>query len=436
MVYPRVDIKPLLDPVCPDVLNHVNTLWLTYTTSWRDDNKWQAGLYENDPTHSGVATFFQVWKPEVYTSTMSYQDNLDVLDRIDEQIAGNLAHMDAVIVVGDQQTFDRMMKLKRELGPMYKHIIPFNGEMHLEAHFCHAGWRLYWEPLLIGFIPAAFPQQKVLKQEWTVKDWSHYDDFLMKFVNAGIRHITSVCPEGCLDVSLLFYNCRNNATSTMYLHFLLDFGVPYVGLRQCLRKTSSFATRKEMQVYYNLCMHMCRTGKANKFLYAMLCVHALYIYSNSVPGLRKVWEQMSTVSLRGLQGRNIPIDHLIEKVNKASKAIVHGRPTAERIEVLVKTLNVLMPVESAYFRMMQTDPSEERKHWSGKQDREQDICRVVETLNNIVGHTWASMTRSRSDNGFRQGFPGVDPSDPWELVSDKQADWASYVDRHIADIGW
>ena len=171
-------------------------------------------------------------------------------------------------------------------------------------------------------------------------------------------------------------------------------------------------------------------------MYAMLCVHALYIYSNSVPGLRKVWEQMSTVSLRGLQGRNIPIDHLIEKVNKASKAIVHGRPTAERIEVLVKTLNVLMPVESAYFRMMQTDPSEERKHWSGKQDRDQDICRVIETLNNIVGHTWASMTRSRSDNGFRQGFPGVDPSDPWELVSDKQADWASYVDRHIADIGW
>jgi hypothetical protein len=31
---------------------------------------------------------------------------------------------------------------------------------------------------------------------------------------------------------------------------------------------------------------------------------------------------MSTVSLRGLPGRNIPVDHLCEKINRCSKMIM------------------------------------------------------------------------------------------------------------------
>ena len=60
---------------------------------------------------------------------------------------GNLA----TIVVGDQQTFDRMVKLRRNMPLMYRHIIPFNGEMHFAAHFLHAGWRLHHDPLLQFF---------------------------------------------------------------------------------------------------------------------------------------------------------------------------------------------------------------------------------------------------------------------------------------------
>jgi hypothetical protein len=30
-------------------------------------------------------------------------------------------------------------------------------------------------------------QQTVLKEKWAVKDWSHYDDFMMYFTTAAMR---------------------------------------------------------------------------------------------------------------------------------------------------------------------------------------------------------------------------------------------------------
>ena len=330
--------------------------------------------------HNGEPTFFEIWEPEVYTGTESYQDNVDVLERIHRQIEERTNGYECILIVGDQQTFDRMMKLKREHAQQYRHIIPFNGEMHFEVHFAHAGWRLWYDPIFNGLIQLYAPEQKVLKPDWTTKEWSYYDDFMFKFTSAAVRYLADITPTNSLDYNLMLYHHRNNATSLLLVRCVLDFALPYVQLRQLLRQTSTAITRKQMLVYYNICMHMCRADKANKFLYSMLCVHAVYLYCNAIPSLKALWDHMSTVSLRGIRGRNIPIDHLCEKINKAAKGIVRGRPSEARIKELVKALNVLMPVEAAYLNLIGGIDSEDKKYYSGKQNREGDISRLVECL--------------------------------------------------------
>ena len=44
----------------------------------------------------------------------------------------------ATIICGDQQTFARMVCLRRLDPELFSHIVPLPGEMHLCAHFLHA----------------------------------------------------------------------------------------------------------------------------------------------------------------------------------------------------------------------------------------------------------------------------------------------------------
>ena len=64
------------------------------------------------------------------------------------------------------------------------------------------------------------------------------------------------------------------------------------------------------------------------------------------------------------------------------------------------------------------------------------FSRLVQNLESIIGGSWQEMQAPRDDNGFRQGFPGREPSDPWTLISDKQADIDEYVDRIVDEMQW
>ena len=431
-----VDIKPVLRPNTLEVKNEVIGAFHRYVRQQRADDKWQAGLYEGDPTHSGSPSFYEIMKPLVYTGTTSYHDNEEVLDAIDDLIEARSEGQKGVIIVGDQQTFDRMVKLKAFHGRRYKHLMPFNGEMHVEAHFCHAGWKLWYGKLITGLLELYAPEQGALKDDFTPKYWSYYDDFMMKICSAGVAYLCKHVPIQNLDYNTLFSDCSENYTMTIFLHFLLDFAVPYVEMRQVLRMQSSAETRKRVQVYYNLLLHMSRVEQCNKFLYSVLAVHGTWIYHNSIPSLRRIWDRMSTVSLRGIPSRNIPIDHLIEKVNNFAKRMVRGKPTQQRILTLIPALNILMPAEAAYLHLIGGLDDEDKRYYSGKQSRAPDIRRLVECLENIIGGSWQEMQVPRDDNGFRQGFPGREPSDPWTLISDKQADIDEYVDRIVDEMQW
>ena len=83
--------------------------------SCRADEQWQCGLYEGDQRKIARPTPFEIWEPLIHTGTTSYQDNKECLLAIDNKVMTEGVDNLATIVVGDQQTFDRMVELQRNM---------------------------------------------------------------------------------------------------------------------------------------------------------------------------------------------------------------------------------------------------------------------------------------------------------------------------------
>ena len=170
--------------------------------------------------------------------------------------------------------------------------------------------------------------------------------------------------------------------------------------------------------------------KANKFqlLYSMLCVHAVFFHRNAIPSLRNIWGHMSTVTLRGVPGRHIPLGHLCEKVNNASKKMLRGIITVQRLRELIPCLNFLMPAEAEYLHLTGAH-KEDAKCFSGKAHRAASIREVVSWLNGVVGEDWQTATSQKEHLTFLVGTHASDATLPWSLVAAKHHDWLQYVWR-------
>jgi len=429
------DITDRMDPANQELKTELEQVWDKYVNQARTTDprsSFQVGGYLADPLHPGIPTHFEIMEPLTYVGTESYQDNQEVLEVIDERCLIDKNNQDAIIVVGDQQTFDRMMHLKRMKPVDYKHIVPFNGEMHFCAHMAHAIWRLNYNKFLMWLV-ATLKFDKTCKDDWSVKTWSYYDDFLFIITAGLLQYLTEVVPADYLGFSALRNAAQNNADLLMLVRFLQDFALPYLEVRQLVRSTSTLEMRRRMNLYYNLTLHMCRTEKANKYLYAIVCVQAVWLYHNAIPSLRKVWEGMSTVSLRGYRGRNVAIDHLCEKVNKYSKQIVGTQATEDRIKKMVPALNVCMPVEQYYFETAGGPEAEEdgEEASAKKADRLATIAEVVKVLKGVVGGDWMTASRQKDDLTFVCFASARDGRMPWEMVEEKQADWRRYVEANV-----
>ena len=79
---------------------------------------------------------------------MSYQGNEYTMDMVVHRIRLKYPDMDYIIVIGDQQTYDRIVRLKCADPPGYKWLVPMCGEMHVMAHDCNSTWKLWWSPMM------------------------------------------------------------------------------------------------------------------------------------------------------------------------------------------------------------------------------------------------------------------------------------------------
>ena len=138
----------------------------------------------------------------------------------------------------------------------------------------HSIWRLNYNKFLMWLV-ATLKFDKTCKDDWSVKTWSYYDDFLFIITAGLLQYLTEVVPADYLGFSALRNAAQNNADLLMLVRFLQDFALPYLEVRQLVRSTSTLEMRRRMNLYYNLTLHMCRTEKANKYLYAIVCVQAV-----------------------------------------------------------------------------------------------------------------------------------------------------------------
>jgi hypothetical protein len=137
---------------------------------------------------------------------------------------------------------------------------------------------------------------------------------------------------------------------------------------------------------------------------------------------------MSTVTLRGIPGRHIPLDHLCEKVNNAAKKMLRGIITVSRLQQLIPCLNFLMPAEAEYLHLTGAH-REDAKCFLGKAHRGESIREVVSWINGVVGEDWQTATSPREDLTFLVGTHASNATLPWNLVTAKQHDWREYVWR-------
>ena len=93
--------------------------------------------YPADPHHDGRPTVIYMGKPLLDLSTASYQDNAVMLWFIHYFLTEKNPALKYIIITGDEQTYDRMIKIKSNSPQEYEWRIPWPGEFHCCGHVLH-----------------------------------------------------------------------------------------------------------------------------------------------------------------------------------------------------------------------------------------------------------------------------------------------------------
>ena len=102
-----------------------------------------------------------------------------------------------VFVIGDEQTYDRMIKMKPASPRQYLWLIPIPGEFHVTGHILHCLYRLWWMHLLHPF--SIILQRERIKMDWTMTKFNAHDDFVFIVVTAVHMWFEHCFGTGCLQ---------------------------------------------------------------------------------------------------------------------------------------------------------------------------------------------------------------------------------------------
>ena len=116
-------------------------------------------------------------KPVLDVSTAAYPDVMKVLDQIQTDLVDNGPRLKVVFVVGDQQSYDRMLNLIEQQPRRYKWIVPLPGEFHFMGH-CYFAFNRLWYDDLTGWAAQICGFDKTVKRDTEdMSYFSHYDRF-------------------------------------------------------------------------------------------------------------------------------------------------------------------------------------------------------------------------------------------------------------------
>jgi hypothetical protein len=152
------------------------------------------------PPPAGASTL--IYQPPLYdTGTASYQDVRRILARIHDYHIKCLGQR-IVLVVGDHQTYDRMLKLKiNSTSNEYSWLVPLPGEFHFKWHVTLALHRLWWKRLAGWFCATAGMIETINENSMEAADKIKYIlDFYSRVCLAIITYLSKVFGAELRDV--------------------------------------------------------------------------------------------------------------------------------------------------------------------------------------------------------------------------------------------
>jgi len=103
-------------------------------------------------------------------------------------------------VLGDQQSFSRMVWLKRMEPDTYSFVIPLYGDFHYTVHLLMAMHLLWWGPLIEWLLEETGICSQSIKEDWSSVELYNRHRFVYEAIIVGIlTYLLEILPEGALS---------------------------------------------------------------------------------------------------------------------------------------------------------------------------------------------------------------------------------------------
>lgn len=262
--------------------------------------------------------------PVLDVETAAYADVDVCTQRIQNtQLAGT----EQILIVGDQQVYIRLHWLKLHNPHRNRWFLPLPGEWHFTCHALMAVHSLWYKPMMqsivvaLGFEKSIKGPERPGRGEWdSVELFVYYDRFYQMVIAGLLEHLAAIVPPNYQqNPAGLREAVKSNRAALYAIDFLLDFGLPWLQLRQAVRENN----HTWIDLMWTYTLHWFRAaGMRGKTNYATLCVYVTFVRHGMVPELARIWTDMRTASLCGHPGRNVAWDFVLERMNRDAKQFV------------------------------------------------------------------------------------------------------------------
>ena len=320
-----------------------------------------------------------------------------------------------VLVAGDQQSYNRMVWKKKHEPRANNWYVPLPGEFHMVAHVLMA-IHILWYQQLSSWAVSELGWSNTIKDKWdSVEEWHHYDRFYMILIAALVDYIAArtgtaapLVPRYLLtNPAVLLEKVAGNASASMIVRFLFEYGLPYLALRNAVRTNNS----KTLDLMWLIAFHWWRA--TNKYQYAIMAVYVTATRHALVPALERIYESHRTCSISGNASCNVALDYMQERANRWCKFFVIGHNLFERLKVLASMLNTFVWVWPRFQRATGRPLPEDYENTDFKpKDRET----LVTGLQRELGTTFDPLTQASTRNKFKSVPAVMIP--PWQTVAD------------------
>lgn len=346
------------------------------------------------------------YEPPVFTEhgTAAYDDIntwLDVVATVWVFLVGiarkalgrrHLKAASVILVVGDHQTWSRMLFLKLRRPVHYAWMIMMPGEFHFLYHVLMALHRLWW--FAIGrYVVAALNCHKTIGQEWTsIEKCKYYDHFYQLVIVTLCAYLVEIVPPALLlQPARLLRAVQGNKAAARVITFLYHFGLPWLALRQAIRSNKA----STINVMWRLAYHW--FSVTNKNNYRIMSVIVTVVTYLLVPELAVIWTVMRTASLSGYPGRNVPWDFCIERQNRTCKQALGTAATRERIINFLPVINAFRHIWPRFRRSMGRGDGE-ASDYSHVTQADFDV--LMDFWRRTLGSTFAELCAERDGYAF------------------------------------